>query len=123
MNTAVIINLDYANQHSGKCRALWKIIETRMECAGFSKSGRRFMPPQNMDTASRLAETVMDGIEADYEATGQSLRPYIRDFYCIPDVTVMDLWSPSVNSIEVRQMEASAFERFFGSPVAGAFAH
>lgn len=123
MNTAVIINLDYENQHSDQCRTLWKIIETRMQCAGFSKSGRRFMTPKNMDTASRMAEAVMDGIDAEYEAAGQKLRPFIRDFYCIPDVTVTDLWSPSVHSIEVSQMESGAFERFFGSPLAVAFAH
>ena len=123
MNTAVIINLDYEHQHGGTCRSLWDILRTRMERAGFTKSGRRFITHHSVEMASLLATKVMNDVEAVYRADGKALRPYIRDFYCMPDVEVVDLWSPSVNSIEVHQMEAGAFERFFGTPAVSTFAH
>lgn len=123
MHTAVIINLNYENQQETQCKALWNMIETGMQRCGFTKNGRGFVTDQNVAIASELAQDVLNQIDADYVATGRALRPLIREFYCMPDVKIIDLWRPSVTSIEVRQMEAGAFERFFGVPTTGALAH
>lgn len=123
MNTAVIINLNYDNQHDAQCKTLWNRIEAGMQRCGFTKTGRGFVIPHNVDIAGELAQDVLNRIDADYLAAGQALRPLIREFYCVPNRTIVDLWRPSVNAIEVRQMEASAFDRFFGADNTGARAH
>lgn len=123
MHTAVIINLNYDNQQGTQCKTLWNMIETGMQRCGFTKTGRGFITDKNADIASELAQDVLNKIDADYVAAGQALGPLIREFYCVPEIKIIDLWRPSVNSIEVRQMEAGAFERFFGTSSLGTLAH
>lgn len=123
MNTAVIINLNYDNNQGPHCKSLWQLIESRMLACGFTKTGRGFVTDAHVYIASELAQTVLGRIEADYRACGRALRPLIREFYCVPDLKIIDLWRPSVNSIEVRQLDASAFERFFGAAPTASHAH
>lgn len=123
MHTAVIINLNYENQQGTQCKVLWNAIETGMRGCGFTKTGRGFVTDLDVDMASALAQDVLNKIDADYVAAGQALRPLIREFYCMPDTNIVDLWRPSVHSIEVRQMEAGAFERFFGATAPSTLTH
>lgn len=113
MQTAIIINLDYENQPSVKCRQLWTSIEARMMAAGFIKSSRRFLTNAGCETASKLAKDVMDGVDAEYRKSGQTIGPFIRDFFCIPCDKIIDLLPAPVHAIEVDLMATGAFDRFF----------
>ncbi len=113
MNTAIIINLDYQTQPIVKCRQLWKIIEARMAKAGFIMNSRRFVTAKSSETACTQARAVIDGIELEYGAKGQSALPFIRDFYAIPCDKIINLAAPVAHSIEVDLMASGAFQKFF----------
>ena len=113
MNTAIIINLDYETQSIVKCRRLWASIEKRMVKAGFTKSSRRFVTAMDADTACKQARGVIDSIEAEYIAKGQSAFAFIRDFYAVPCDHIINLAPPVAHSIEVDLMASGAFQKFF----------
>ena len=113
MNTAIIINLDYETQPIVKCRQLWEMIEARMAQAGFTKSSRRFVTPLDSEAACKQARDVMDSIEAEYLAKGQSAAAYIRDFYAVPYAQITNLAAPVSHAIEVDVMATGAFQKFF----------
>lgn len=115
MNTAITINLDYDAQPSVKCRQLWTLIEERMTQAGFVKVSRRFVTEMDLDTACTAARKVIDTIELEYCAVGQSAMSYIRDFYAIPCDRIVNLSEPMADAIEVEVMSIGAFQKFFGN--------
>jgi len=113
MKTAIVINLDYETRPIGKCQQLWALIEARMADAGFSKSSRRFVIDLNPDAAGKQARAVLDAIESEYCAKGQSAAAYIRDFYAMPYDAIINLAGPVSHAIEVDMMASGAFQRFF----------
>jgi hypothetical protein len=113
MKTAIIINLAYETQPIVKCRELWKTIETRMTKAGFEKNSRRFVTVMDPETACKQARGVIESIEAEYAALGQSAFAYIRDFYAVPYDKIINLAPPVSHSIEVDMMASGAFQKFF----------
>jgi hypothetical protein len=113
MNTAIIFNLNYETQPIVKCRELWTIIETRMAASGFTKSGRIFLTTMDPEAAFKQARGVMEFIEHEYRAKGQSAMSYLRDFYGIPYAQIVDLAKPPAQAIEVDMMASGAFQRFF----------
>lgn len=113
MKTAIIINLDYETQPIVKCRQLWTVIEEQMTKAGFVKNSRRFVAAADSDTACRLARGVIDSIENEYRAKGQSAVACIRDFYAVPYAKIINLMGPMSHAIEVDMMASGAFQKFF----------
>lgn len=112
MNTAIIINLDYENTPIEKCRRVWKLIEIRMEQAGFIKSSRIFVTSMDSESAYKQARGVTDNIFEELLANGDPAH-YLKEFYGIPYAQIVDLSTPSVHEIEVDTMATGTFQKFF----------
>jgi hypothetical protein len=113
VTTAIVISLHYETHAFVKCRNLWQSICERMSDAGFTRKGNRFVAVLDVDRASRSARRVLDGIESEYCARGQSAWEYIRDFYAVPEHAIVDLALPTTHAIEVDLMATGAFQTFF----------
>ena len=128
MNTAIVFNLDYERQPTVKCRRLWTQIEARMLASGFSKVGRNFVSIKDPQTAFNRARAVMEAIEVDYRAFGDSTTHYLRDFYGVPYSSMVDLKATTsvhidldalapkapTRGVDVDVMSTGAFQQFFG---------
>ena len=111
--TAIVISLDYEAHSFIRCRKLWDSLCARMQDAGFTRHGDRFVNSLDVDAASRLARQVLDGIDSELCASKRSAWECIRDFYAVPESAIVDLAVPSSHAIEVDVMATGAFQTFF----------
>jgi hypothetical protein len=128
MNTAIIFNLDYEKQPIVRCRRLWSVIETRMLASGFTKLGRIFVSVSDPQMSFLRALGVLESIEKEYRAIGESTADYLRDFYGVPYSDIVNLKAassihmemdtlaskPLTQGVDVDVMATGAFQQFFG---------
>lgn len=106
MRYVVIINLDYQNHEHGKLKALFADISWAMLDKGFVVDGRRFTIDAEPDEAQHLARFVIDEVEQQYNARGESIYIYIKEFFGFEVESAVNLLLPPNDDIEVSELEA-----------------
>jgi hypothetical protein len=105
MRYVVIINLDYQNYDQNKLKSLFAVISTAMQENGFIVDGRRFTIDAEPGEAQRLARFVIDEVEREYSAIGESVYTYIREFFGFEVALADNLLLPPNENIEVSELE------------------
>ncbi len=105
MRYVVIINLDYLNYEHGKLKALFDTISTVMQEKGFLVDGRRFTIDVDPDEAQHLARLVIEEVEQRYNAAGESIYIYIKEFFGFEVENAVNLLLPPGDDFEVSELE------------------
>ncbi len=105
MRYVVIINLDYENYEHGKVKALFSDISKGMLDQGFVVDGRRFTVDAEPEEAQHLARLVIDDLEHEYNAKGESIYVYIKEFFGFQVEHADNLLLPPDDEIEVSELE------------------
>lgn len=103
MTYAVVINMDYENNPSEVCGALWEQIKRRMLAAGFICDGRTFTTSLPEKAAARLARKVIADLEDQMEHHDQEVYRYLRDFYGYDLAYTTNLMLPPTEEIAVEE--------------------
>jgi hypothetical protein len=112
MRYVVIINLDYQSYEHGKLRALYAVISEAMQERGFVVDGRRFTIDTEPDEAQHLARFVLEQVEQQYNAKGESIYVYIKEFFGFEVESAVNLLLPPNDDIEVSELEDMEGIRF-----------
>lgn len=105
MRYVVIINLDYENYEHGKLKSLFNAIKEAMQERGFVVDGRRFTTDAEPEEAQRLARLTVDELEQEYNARGESIYVYIKEFFGFQVEHADNLLLPSSDEFEVSELE------------------
>ncbi len=105
MRYVVIINLDYENYEHGKLKGLFGEISAGMQDKGYLVDGRRFSIDVEPEEAQHLARVVIDELEQQYNAKGESIYIYIKEFFGIQVEHADNLLLPPDDEIEVSELE------------------
>lgn len=105
MRYVVIINLDYQNYEHGKLKALFDEISTAMQEKGFLVDGRRFTIDAEPDEAQHMARFVIEEVEQQHNAAGESIYIYIKEFFGFEVENAVNLLLPPGEDIEVSELE------------------
>lgn len=105
MRYVVIINLDYQNYEHGKLQALYNVISEAMQERGFVVDGRRFTIDIEPEEAQHLARFVLEQVEQQYNAHGESIYVYIKEFFGFEVESAVNLLLPPNDDIEVSEVE------------------
>ena len=105
MRYVVIINLDYENYEHGKLKAQFNEISSGMQEKGYLVDGRRFTIDAEPEQAQRLARVVIEEMEQLYNARGESIYIYIKEFFGFQVEHADNLMLPPDSEIEVSELE------------------
>ncbi|MCW8917430.1 MAG: hypothetical protein OQL08_01230 [Gammaproteobacteria bacterium] len=105
MRYVVVINLDYQSHEHGKLKALFGAISEAMREQGFVTDGRRFTIDTDPQEAQRLARLVIEQVEQQYNARGESIYVYIKEFFGFAMDSAVNLLLPPNDDIEVSELE------------------
>lgn len=106
MRYVVIINLDYENYEHGKLKALFAEFKAAMQEAGFVADGRRFITDAEPEQAQHLARMVIEALEEQYHARGESIYRYIKEYFGFQIEHADNLLLPPDDEIVVSELEA-----------------
>jgi hypothetical protein len=104
MRYVVIINLAYQNHEHGKLKALFAAISGVMQERGFVVDGRRFTIDIEPEEAQHLARFVLEQVEQQYNAKGESIYVYIKEFFGFEVGSAVNLLLPPNDDIEVSEL-------------------
>jgi len=105
MRYVVIINLDYENYEHGRLKALFEQISAALQERDFVRDGRRFTIDASPEEAQQLARGVVDELEQRYNAVGESIYSYIKEFFGFEVESAVNLLLPPGDDIEVSELE------------------
>jgi hypothetical protein len=105
MRYVVIINLDYQSHEHGGLKTLFSAISDAMQERGFVVDGRRFTIDADPEEAQHLARFVIDQVEQQYNAKGESIYVYIKEFFGFEVESAVNLLLPPNDDIEVSELE------------------
>jgi hypothetical protein len=105
MRYVVIINLDYQSHEHGRLKTLFAAISDAMQERGFVVDGRRFTIDADPEEAQHLARFVIDQVEQQYNAKGESIYVYIKEFFGFEVESAVNLLLPPNDDIEVSELE------------------
>jgi type II secretory pathway component GspD/PulD (secretin) len=105
MRYVVIINLDYQSHEHDKLKALFGAISKAMREQGFVIDGRRFTIDTDPQQAQQQARLVIEQVEQQYHARGESIYVYIKEFFGFEMDSAVNLLLPPHDDIEVSELE------------------
>jgi len=104
MRYDIIINLDYENHDHAALKLLFTQVYDAMLERGFVMDGRRFTIDQPPAEAQQLARDVINTIEEGYQARGQSIHPFIKEFFGFEPENASNLLLPPTEEIHVQEL-------------------
>ena len=104
MRYDIIINLDYENYEHGALRLLFNQIHDAMLERGFVIDGRRFTIDEPPAVAQQLAREVVNSLEQQYQEQGQSIYPWIKEFFGFEPENASNLLLPPTEEIHVQEL-------------------
>jgi hypothetical protein len=104
MRYVVVINLDYENNPHEGMKRLYLQLKEALEARGFIIDGRRFVIDLEPEEAKGLAREVVEELERQYSAEGESIYPYIKEFFGFELTDATNLLLPSTDEIHVEEL-------------------
>lgn len=104
MRYDIIINLDYENFEHGVLRLLFDQLHDAMLEQGFVMDGRRFTIDEPAEVAQQRARDVIASLEEQYQAQGQSIHPWIKEFFGFEPENAANLLLPPTEEIHVQEL-------------------
>jgi hypothetical protein len=105
MRYDIIINLDYENFDHGTLRLLFDQLYEAMLEQGFVMDGRRFTIDEPPLVAQQRARDVVSSLEQQYQLQGQSIYPWIKEFFGFEPENASNLLLPPTEEIHVQELE------------------
>ncbi len=104
MRYGIIINLDYVTYPHEPVKRAYQEIEAALAGEGFLRDGRIFTIDSSAAEAQRRARRAIDRVETLHAAHGESLYPYIKEFFGFEMRQSTNLLLPPSDEISVVEL-------------------
>lgn len=81
MRYGIIINLDYVTYLHDPVKCVYQEIQQALAEEGFLRDGRLFIIDCSAAEAQKRARRAVDTVEAHHAEHGESIYPYIKEFF------------------------------------------
>lgn len=104
MRYGIVINFDYENHTHEPVKRAYLEIQEALIAEGFWRDGRLFTLDAAAAEAQRRARHALEGVESRYNARGETLYPYIKEFFGFELRHATNLLLPPADEIGVREL-------------------
>lgn len=104
MHYGIIINLDYVTYPHDQVKRAYHEIQEALAAEGFVRDGRLFTLAASAAEAQRRARRAIDSVEARHAERGESLYPYIKEFFGFELRHATNLLLPPSDEIRVIEL-------------------
>ncbi|HEY0720687.1 MAG TPA: hypothetical protein VGE50_05490 [Gammaproteobacteria bacterium] len=104
MRYGIIINLDYTSFPHEPVKRAYQEIQEALAAEGFLRDGRIFTLDTSATEAQRRARRAIDSVEARHAERGESLYPYIKEFFGFEMRHATNLLLPPSDEISVTEL-------------------
>jgi hypothetical protein len=108
MRYGIIINLDYVTYLHDPVKCVYQEIQQALAEEGFLRDGRLFIIDCSAEEAQKRARRAVDTVESRHTGNGESIYPYIKEFFGFHLSHTANLLLPP--SDEIRVIELSDLE-------------
>lgn len=112
MRYGIVINLDYVTYPHEQVKRTYLEIQEALATEGFIRDGRLFITDTSAVEAQKRARRAVDCVEMQHAARGESIYPYIKEFFGFELRHATNLLLPP--SDEIRVIELSDLEGIEG---------
>lgn len=112
MRYGIVINLDYVTYLHDPVKCAYREIQDALAEEGFLRDGRLFTIDCAPAEAQQRARHAIDAVEAHHAAQGESIYPYIKEFFGFELRHTTNLLLPP--SDDIRVIELSDLEGIEG---------
>jgi hypothetical protein len=104
MRYGVVINLDYETYPHEAVKRAYLEIQEELAAEGFLRDGRLFTTDSSATEAQGLARRAVETVEARHNREGDSIYPYIKEFFGFELRHATNLLLPPTDEISVSEL-------------------
>jgi hypothetical protein len=104
MRYGIIINLDYVTYPHEPVKHAYLEIQDALAAEGFMRDGRLFTIDRSAGEAQELARRAVENVETRHNFDGESIYPYIKEFFGFELRHATNLLLPPTDEISVVEL-------------------